>query len=113
MMVKSGKIFQTLQTSYILHQKLDSHLGIMINLDWFQPFKLSVYSCGAIYGVICNLPREVRFKKKNILTLGLLPGPKEVEKHKINHYLAPIVDELLEFWNGIEIPAAGKNIRLA
>src|ERR1700722_12018566 len=66
-----------------------------------------------IYGIICNLSREVRFKKKNILTLGLLLGPKKVEKHKINHYLVPIVDELLEFWNGIEIPAAGKNIRLA
>jgi len=103
----------TSDVPYFTPETADSHLGIMINLDWFQPFESSVYSCGAIYGVICNLPREVRFKKKNILTLGLLPGPKEVEKHKINHYLAPIVDELLEFWNGIEIPAAGKNIRLA
>ena len=85
----------------------------MINLDWFQPFESSVYSCGAIYGVICNLPRETRFKKENMLTLGLLPGPNEVRLHKINHYLSPIVDELIEFWNGIEIPAAGKNIRLA
>ena len=48
-----------------------------------------------------------------MLTLGLLPGPKEVKLYKINHYLSLIVDELLEFWNGIEIPAAGKNIRLA
>jgi len=85
----------------------------MINLDWFQPFDTSVYSCGAIYGVVCNLPREIRFKKENILTLGLLPGPNEVKLHKINHYLSPIVDELLEFWNGVEIPAAGKNVRLA
>ncbi|CAI2200293.1 2412_t:CDS:1, partial [Funneliformis geosporum] len=27
--------------------------------------------------VICNLSREVRFKKENILILGLLSGPKE------------------------------------
>src|SRR5277367_4987436 len=103
----------TSDVPYFTPETADSHLGIMINLDWFQPFESSVYSCGAIYGVICNLPREVRFKKKNILTLGLLPEPKEVEKHKINYDLAPIVDELLEFWNGIEIPAARKNIRLA
>jgi hypothetical protein len=45
-----------------------------------------------------------------MLTFGPLPGPKEVKLHKINHYLAPIVDELLEFWDGIEIPAAEKNI---
>jgi len=98
---------------YFTPETADSHLGIMINLDWFQPFESSVYSCGAIYGVICNLPREIRFKKENMLTLGLLPGPSEVKLHKINHYLSPIVDELLEFWNGVEIPAAGKNIRLA
>ena len=48
-----------------------------------------------------------------MLTLGLLPGPHEVKLHKINHYLFPIVDKLLEFWNGVEIPAAGKNVRLA
>ena len=98
---------------YFTPETADSHLGIMINLDWFQPFDTSVYSCGAIYGVVCNLPRVIRFKKENILTLGLLPGPNEVKLHKINHYLSPIVDELLEFWNGVEIPAAEKNVRLA
>ena len=68
----------------------------MINLDWFQPFKSVVYSCGAIYDVICNLPRDIRFKRENMLTLALLPGPNEVKLDKINHYLAPIIDELLE-----------------
>src|SRR5438128_10326736 len=76
----------------------DSHLGIMINLDWFQPFDSASYSTGAIYGVICNLPHEVRFKKENMLILALLLGPNEVKLHKINHYLVLIVDELLEFW---------------
>jgi hypothetical protein len=115
--IYDGKIWKNFPDSsdvpYFTPETADSHLGIMINLDWFQPFESSVYSCGAIYGVICNLPREIRFKKENMLTLGLLPGPNEVKLHKINHYLSPIVDELLEFWNGIEIPAAGKNIRLA
>ena len=86
------------QSKFFTPEMADSHLGIMINLDWFQPFDSAMYSCGAIYGVICNLPREVRFKKENMLTLGLLPGPHEVKLHKINHYLAPIVDELLELW---------------
>src|SRR5256886_9438339 len=90
----------------------------MINLDWFQPFESSTYSSGAIYGVICNLPRELRFKRENMLYLGLLPGPSEVKLHKINHYLSPIVDELLEFWDGFNLPSSnkhpnGKRIRLA
>ena len=75
----------------------DSHLGIMVNLDWFQPFDSASYSCGAIYDVIYNLPQDVRFKKENILILCLLPGPNEVKLYKINHFLALIVDELLKF----------------
>jgi hypothetical protein len=35
--------------------------------------------------------------------LGFLPGPKEVGLERINHYLAPIVDELLELWKGWRI----------
>jgi len=115
--IYDGEVWKTFPSSlenpetsrFFTNDTADSHLGIMINLDWFQPFDSSVYSTGAIYGVICNLPREVRFKRENMLYLGLLPGPKEVEKHKINHYLSPIVDELLEFWNGFNLPN-GKRI---
>jgi len=39
----------------------NSHIGLMINLDWFQPFESSQYSVGVIYAVICNLPRKERF----------------------------------------------------
>ena len=106
------------QSPFFTPDAADSHLGLMINLDWFQPFDSSFYSTGVIYGVICNLPRDVRFKKENILTLGLLPGPTEVKLHRINHYLAPIVDELLEFWGGVDLPATynypnGRKIRMA
>ena len=48
-----------------------------------------------------------------MLTLALLPGPNEVKLDKINHYLAPIIDELLELWDGFNLPTAEKNVRLA
>jgi len=106
-----------LGSRFFTKETADSNLGIMINLDWFQPFDSSMYSCGAIYGVICNLPREVRFNKENILTLGLLPGPTEVKLDKINNYLTPIIDELIDFWNGVKLLTNkcpnGKKIRLA
>jgi hypothetical protein len=79
----------------------DSHLGLMINLDWFQPYDGTIHSTGVIYAAICNLPRDIRFKRENLLILGILPGPNEVSLHKINHYLAPIVNELESLWNGI------------
>jgi hypothetical protein len=89
----------------------------MINLDWFQPFNSSAYSSGVIYGVICNLSHDIRFKRENMLYLGLLPGPEEVKLHKINHYLSPIVDKLLEFWDGVSLSSTdlhptGKRIRM-
>ncbi|GBB90179.1 hypothetical protein RclHR1_17060003 [Rhizophagus clarus] len=105
------------ESQFFTKETADSNLGIMINLDWFQLFDSTPYSCGAIYGVICNLPRNVRFNKENILTLGLLPGPSEVKLDKINNYLTPIINELLDFWNEVKLPTKkcpnGKKIRLA
>ncbi|GET55987.1 hypothetical protein GLOIN_2v1775288 [Rhizophagus irregularis DAOM 181602=DAOM 197198] len=79
----------------------DSHLGLMLNLDWFQPYNSTIYSIGVIYATICNLPHDIRFRRENLLTLGILPGPKEVSLHKVNHYLAPIVNELETLWAGL------------
>ena len=70
----------------------DSHIGLMLNMDWFQPYINSQYSVGVIYAVICNLPRSERFKPGNILTLAVIPGPKEPKLHEINHYLYPIIN---------------------
>jgi hypothetical protein len=96
----------------------DSHLGLMLNLDWFQPYDGTIHSTGVIYAAICNLPRDIRFKRENLLILGLLPGPNEVSLHKINHYLAPIVDELESLWRGVTLDRTfefpdGKEIRAA
>ncbi|GBB94492.1 hypothetical protein RclHR1_23670002 [Rhizophagus clarus] len=46
----------------------DTHIRLMLNMDWFQPFVNSQYSVGVIYAVFCNLPRNERFKPHNILT---------------------------------------------
>ena len=72
-------------------------------MDWFQPFDGTQYTTGVVYMAISNLPRELRFKAENIMILGILPGPNEVHLHYINHYLAPIVDELCRFWDGVQI----------
>jgi hypothetical protein len=75
----------------------------MLNVDWFQPFDGTNYSTGTIYAVICNLPCDIHFKRENLILLGLLPGPNEVSLHKINHYLAPIINELTSLWEGITL----------
>ena len=75
-------------------------LGLMINVDWFQPYKHSVYSVGVIYLTVMNLPRSVRFKRQNIILIGILPGPSE-PKHDINAYIEPLVKELINLWSGV------------
>jgi len=90
----------------------------MINLDWFQPYEGTIHSTGVIYAVICNLPRNIRFKPENLLILGILPGPNEVSLHRINHYFSPLISELETLWGGVALDRTyecsnGKYIRAA
>lgn len=62
-----------------------------------QPFKYSNYSIGAIYLSILNLPREERFKKKNMILVGLIPDMKS--EPPINSFIEPFVEELREAWH--------------
>lgn len=123
--IYDGKVWKTFKESsgqmsdnFFRPEKADTHLGLIINMDWFQPYDGTIYSTGVLYAAICNLPRDIRFKRENLLILGLLPGPNEVSLHKINHYLAPIVDELELLWGGVTLNKTyesqeGKNIRAA
>src|SRR2546430_284739 len=90
----------------------------MLNLDWFQPFDGISHSTGVLYAAICNLPRDIRFKRENLLIISILPGPNEVRLHKINHYLTPMVDELGSLWDGMTLNRTyeyqeGRQIRTA
>ena len=76
-------------------------IGLMLNIDWFQPYKHRIYSIGVIYLALMNLPRHIRFKRKNIIIVGLIPGPKEPSKI-INSYLFPLVCELNSLWDHLK-----------
>ena len=76
---------------------LPRNYAFMLNVDWFQPFKHSLYSVGALYMVLMNLPRSERFKPENVFLVGVIPGPHE-PKHNINSYLRPLVAELNSLW---------------
>ena len=84
-------------------EKMDflNHPGricLMLNVDWFQPYKhIQTNSIGAIYAVIMNLPRRLRFKKENLLLIGLIPNM--AKEPPINTFLAPLIEELLTAWD--------------
>lgn len=76
---------------------------LTLNVDWFEPFERGVYSVGAVYLTIQNLPRNERYKPQNVIIVGILPGPNEPKKKK-NSYLTPLVLELNEAWqNGFNV----------
>ena len=74
--------------------------AVLLNVDWFQPFKNINYSVGVIYLALLNLPRKVRYKRENIVLVGLIPEPSEPPLH-INTYLGPLVTDLKDLWEGV------------
>lgn len=78
------------------------NFALCLNVDWFQPFKHSQYSCGAVYLSILNLPRSVRYSAENVILVGVIPGPHEPEL-TMNSFLEPLVKELLDLWGGVVI----------
>lgn len=52
-------------------------LGLLINVDWFEPYKHVKYSVGAIYIAILNFPRRLRFRREYMILIGIIPGPHE------------------------------------
>ncbi|GBB87739.1 hypothetical protein RclHR1_14210006 [Rhizophagus clarus] len=80
--IYDGQIWKNLKESseqgsnnFFRPDKADAHLGLMMNLDWFQPYEGTIYST----------------------------GPDEVKLHKVNHYLSPIITELESLWEGVNL----------
>ena len=101
--VYDGKIwkeFQTYKGQPFLSEPFT--YGLMLNIDWFKPFKHTEYSLGAIYLTIMNLHRTVRFRQENVILVGLIPGPSE-PKRDINAFLTPLVEELQRLFVGVDM----------
>ena len=93
---KLWKDFFSFKGTPFLSEK--NNIALMLNVDWFQPFKHRTYAVGVLYLAVMNLPRNIRFKRENIIIVGIIPGPSEPPL-TINTYLAPLVSELLSLWN--------------
>ena len=70
-------------------------------IDWFQPYSHTMASVGVVYLAVMNLPRHLRYKRKNMLLIGIIPGPSE--PRDINTFLQALVKELQDFWHGIPL----------
>jgi hypothetical protein len=79
-------------------------LALSLNLDWFTPFEGRSYSVGVLFVVCLNLPRDVRYLRQNMILLGVIPGPSEPSN--LQPFLQPVVDELLQLYDGVSFRTA-------
>lgn len=72
------------------------------NVDFFNVQEMRIRgaatSCGVISMICLNLPTDIRHKPENMYVAGIIPGPKEPRLTELNHYLRPLVDDLMDAW---------------
>ena len=78
--ITDGRIWKEMVASLSPERNPTNILGLLINIDWFQPHKHVAYSVGVIYAVVINLPRSIRYKEENVIIIGIIPGPQEPKK---------------------------------
>lgn len=70
-------------------------------MDGFNPWRNKVAgkkdSVGGLYMICLNLPPAERYKPENMFLVGIIPGHPSLDE--INHFLRPLVNDLLEFFN--------------
>ena len=88
------------------------NFALSLNVDWFQPFKHTSYSVGAVYIVVQTLPGSERFLAENMILVGVIPGPHEPHI-PINTHLQPLVDDLLKLWSGVTMKSTSQTSVLA
>jgi hypothetical protein len=93
-----------------------------LNVDFFNAegnrFRGARTSCGLISMTCLNLPLEIRNLPENTY-LCIIPGPAEPRLTDINHYLRPLIDDMVASWEfGIRMSKTptfpdGRNTRSA
>jgi hypothetical protein len=78
-------------------------LAFLVYHDFFNPFSNKMAgkqrSVGIVLMVCLNLPPEIRYNHENLYAASVIPGPSEPSGDEINHFMHPIVENLLQHFN--------------
>ena len=93
-----GPLPQTL----FIDRKGESRLVFSLNVDFFNVEGVRVRgettSCGVISCACLNLPLDIRYKPENMFLAGIVPGPNEPPGDQLNHFLEPLIDDMVASW---------------
>ncbi len=74
-----------------------------LSVDLFNPFQSKEagqnVAVTGFHMVCLNLPPHLRYLPENVYLVCIIPGPHKLSKDELNHFLKPLVNELLVFWN--------------
>ena len=121
--IHTGNAWKMLQHEYN-YFATNHELALQYNIDWWQPHENSNKSLGVMYFAICNLPREIRYKRENLIIGGVIPSldffdgtSTRTEPESLETFQDIIVDELITLWKGTRIETFdhpnGVNMRAA
>lgn len=77
----------------------DTDVALGVSTDGMAPFKRRQKTCWPLILFLYNLPPEIRFHLENVLSLGVIPGPKKPVD--FDSFLWPLVQELLRLEVGV------------
>ncbi len=103
--IYDGKLWQKVQDDYGFFGN-EYDMGLLMNFDFFQPFKNRSKSVGVFYLALLNLPRSIRYHSSNLICAGIIPslefidekGKTRHEPKCMNNFLEPLVTELKALW---------------
>ncbi len=102
--IYDGQLWEDVQGYGFLESDYD--MALLMNFDFFQPYKNRSKSVGVIYLALLNLPRSIRYHSSNMIVAGIIPSLEHIdskgktrhEPKSMNNFLQPLVDELNTLW---------------
>lgn len=79
----------------------EGRFAFSLNIDFFNIEGMRIHgattSTGLISMACLNLPPEIRYKPENLYA-AIIPGPHQPSLTDLNHYVRPLVDDMVESW---------------
>jgi hypothetical protein len=107
-----GSLWKTFRKAGSIFTTTSGNLVFGLWCDWFNPNGKNARektSVGVMLLTCFNLPPSIRYKRENICLYGIMPGPSEPSTTEMNHFLKPLVEEMKEFWRGINFNSTAKH----